>query len=203
MERLKINFFKSYLVSKAFRRLFLWLGAASLFEVAFYFVYQILFPVELKPSHHPCERSTLSVNGMSMFPLLTPGQTVLVEWRGRTGCGPFAPGQIVAYRLSSQHSLQLKRVVARSGDLITLAPSGELLRDGFPPINSSGQAYRPTKAQWDMLAKSLDEKSRVLPNQNILLGESVTVALDSRLFGPIHDDDIIAVLSDEFQPHQE
>lgn len=198
LKRFGIESIKSYLASKSLRRYLLWLGAAAVGTGSIYLMTWILYPEH--PDLARCEQSTLTVNGTSMSPLLTPGQTVLVEWRGRTGCGPFAPGQIVAYRLSTESSLQLKRVIARSGDLITLAPSGELLRDGYPPINSRGHAYRLTKPQWDMVTLSLDENSKVLPNQNILLGESVSMALDSRLFGSIHDDDIIGVLSEEYQP---
>ncbi len=64
--------------------------------------------------------------------------------------------------------------------------------------NSRGQAYLMTPPQWKTLASHLNEDSRVPPSHHIVLGESINLALDSRLFGLVADEDIVAkVLTDE------
>jgi signal peptidase I len=152
--------------------------------------------LNFKTSPTTCDRSTLTVTGSSMYPVLISGQTVQIEWRGPSRCGILAPGRVVVYRLSTERILQVKRVIAFAGDRLTLDPSGELLRNGIPPVNSRRIPYRLTRAQWAVIATNLDQESRVAPDRVVLFGESPSMALDSRIFGAISEEDILGVVVD-------
>ena len=160
-----------------------------------------VFPAETAlvrlPQQAACPSEPLTIEGTSMLPRLAPGQSVDIEWR-RPPCGLIQRGEVVVFRVATEPLLQAKRLVALAGDLVTITPRGELMVNDTIHENSRGQAYLLSPPQWKVLASHLDEDSQVPPGHHIVLGESINLALDSRLFGLVADDDILAkVLSNE------
>lgn len=111
------------------------------------------------------------MNGTDMYPALKDGD-LLIGYRLQK---QYVKDDIVVYQ--AQNETHVGRVLARTGDAVTIDPSGALLVNGTV---QSGDILYPTYPRGDM------EFPFVVPEGYVfLLGDYRTKAVDSRDFGAI------------------
>lgn len=120
--------------------------------------------------------SLTQVSGNAMFPAFKDGDLVL----GFRLQQQYQKGDVVLYE--QEGSLQVGRIAAREGDVVTLDETGTMLVNGTP---QSGEILYPT------FPKEGYTYPLRIPDGNVfILGDYRTQSRDSRDFGPVPMEDI-------------
>ncbi len=118
------------------------------------------------------------VHGNSMFPAMKDGDLVI----GFRIQESYVKGDVIVFEHDG--GLMVGRIVARSGDVITLGSNGTMLVNG---TTQTGEIMYPT------YAKEGVEYPFTIPDGHVfVMGDYRTQAEDSRDFGPVSSEDIAA-----------
>jgi len=117
------------------------------------------------------------VHGSSMVPTLHDGDRVfVVPYRGNTT--PDRGDVVVLKGVGGTNELLIKRVVALSGDKITVEKGRILVNDMY--VHKSTNSYLP------------EDFSRLIPNNELfVMGDNEGHSYDSRTFGPVPSTKVI------------
>ena len=131
---------------------------------------------------------TVQVVGRSMMPTLHDSERCLLNRWVYHFRSPQA-GDIVVLRDPIDHSLAVKRIVAKAGDEIYLADgqvqiNGHIVRE--PYLRPGTHTYPNLNLKHQSL--------RCGPDQFLVLGDNRMDSTDSRAYGPISRDDILGLI---------
>lgn len=118
------------------------------------------------------------MKGSEMFPAMKDGDLVIGFRLQQT----LVKGDVVVY--SHNGETRIGRVVARSGDVITLSSSGAMLVNG---TTQSGEIMYPTYPK-----EGIDYPYTVPEGNVFIMGDYRTQSEDSRDFGPVSTEDVAA-----------
>lgn len=140
-----------------------------------------------------CGLTLVTVEGTSLAPLLKSGDNV--ETRPPSCLDrPIRRGDIVLFRGGASANPMIKRVVAAAGDLFA-GGGGQLIVNGSPATTSSGEAFRLSRPQANLIAMYQREYNGRLPDGiYIVMGDGPTATNDSARYGPINIVDIMGVV---------
>ena len=119
------------------------------------------------------------VAGSSMLPSFQDGDRVLVT-SVPSVAGGIRPGDVVIAEV--QHEVLIKRVVGVPGDVLSLE-DGIVYRNGTPD---------DPEAKSDLRDHATCASRTLAPDEYFVLGDNRSVSIDSRVFGPLHADMILA-----------
>ena len=141
---------------------------------------------------------TREVRGVSMAPLVKPGEYVEVQ-PGYYAHNEVRRGDLVAYRYSGDYIPLLKQVRALPGDTWDLVPrpgglSG-IAVNGRELTNSIGQPYAVSSKKARKLELYIHDYPRIPPDTYLILGEEPEGTVDSTEFGLVSKSDILGKVS--------
>ena len=131
---------------------------------------------------------SVQVVGRSMMPTLHDSERCLLNRWVYYVRSP-KPGDVVVLRDPTDHTLAVKRVIAKSGDTIYLR-DGEVYLNGQKLQEPYLQAGTPTYPYLSLKEQSF----RCGPNQFLVLGDNRTDSADSRAYGLISRQDILGLI---------
>lgn len=117
------------------------------------------------------------VHGSSMLPTLNDGDRVFVV-SYRQGTTPDRGDVVVLKNVTGTTDMLIKRVIARSGDRLTVG-NGKIIVNG-------GDAYSST------INRNTDTYTEIVPDGSVfVMGDNERHSYDSRTFGPIPMDNVV------------